>query len=426
MKIYLDMVGCRLNQSEIETFGRQFHQAGHSLVSKADGADLVVINSCSVTAAAESDSRQKVRQAVRAGAKQVIVTGCYATLSPTQITALADNIQVIGNLEKDTLVPAVLHLPELKFERRLTVRQPIPGARLRTRAFIKVQDGCDNYCTYCITRLARGASKSRSAKDILSDIQSALESGCQEMVLTGVHLGSWGYDFDPSSNLGTLIKLILEATKTPRLHLSSIEPWDITEEFLNLWRDPRLCRHLHLPLQSGCVATLQRMGRKITPAAYAKLIEQARQIIPGVSITTDIITGFPGETDTEFAESLAFVIEQNFAGGHVFTYSPRPGTAAMKLPDQVNPQIAKHRNALMRNAFRESASTYRQQHISRDLFVLWEKATLIRNEQWQLSGLSDNYLRVYATSPTPCTNQVMRVHINSTEHDSLLGEILPM
>ncbi len=425
MKVFLDMVGCRLNQSEIEAYACQFRLAGHSLTSDAISADLIVINTCSVTAAAASDSRQKVRQAARAGANQIIVTGCYATLNPRLTADLPGVSQVIGNLEKDNLVPVVLNIPASIFDQTSIQREPIPGNRLRTRAFIKVQDGCDNHCAYCITRLARGVGRSRRIDNILLDIHSALDGGTQEIVLTGVHLGSWGYDFEQPLHLRDLVRAILNDTETPRLRLSSLEPWDISPEFFKLWQNARLCRHLHLPLQSGSAATLQRMERKDTPQAYANLIRHARAAIPDVAITTDIITGFPGETENEFSESAAFVNAMNFTNGHVFTYSPRPGTAALDLPNQIIPSIGKQRNATMRQIFQRSSSAFRQQYLQRNLRVLWEKASPITDQQWELSGLSDNYLRVHATSSSPCRNQIMDVHITGEEQGILVGEILP-
>jgi threonylcarbamoyladenosine tRNA methylthiotransferase MtaB len=425
MKIYLDMVGCRLNQSEIETYARQFRLAGHTLISEIDTADLIVINTCSVTAAAASDSRQKIRQAARKGAAKIIVTGCYASINPQETAALPRVTQVIDNQSKDNLVPLVLNLQLSAFDHTSIRREPIPGGRLRTRAFIKVQDGCDNACTYCITALARGASRSRPVEDVLMDIRSAVEGGSQEIVLTGVHLGSWGYDFSEPWSLKDLVRVILSETETSRLRLSSLEPWDITPDFFELWHDARLCRHLHLPLQSGCGATLRRMGRKIKPEAYAELIREARSAIPDVAITTDIITGFPGETEAEFSRSGEFVSEMDFANGHVFTFSPRPGTAAINLPDKIPSKIAKQRNASMRQIFQQSASVYREKHVCLNLRVLWEKAIPIEDGQWQLSGLSDNYLRVRSITTTPCRNQIMNVHINSAEGDGLAGDISP-
>jgi threonylcarbamoyladenosine tRNA methylthiotransferase MtaB len=332
---------------------------------------------------------------------------------------------VIHNHNKDDLVPNVLNIPTSSFDLVSIHREPIPGTRLRTRAFIKVQDGCDNHCTYCITSLARGAGRSRSINDILNDIHSAIDGGSQEVVLTGVHLGSWGYDFPEPSRLESLIRAVLEETVIPRLRLSSLEPWDISPNFFDLWQDSRLCRHLHLPLQSGCAATLKRMGRKITPQFYAELIYQARLKIPDLAVTTDIITGFPGETEDEFSESAEFVREMSFASGHVFTYSPRPGTTAVNLPNKIPSSVAKQRNTIMRQIFQQSATEYRVKHLDQIIYVLWEKASRFDNNHWQLSGLSDNYLRVRAISSSPCRNQIMDVHITSVEHDGLVGEILP-
>jgi threonylcarbamoyladenosine tRNA methylthiotransferase MtaB len=424
MMVFLDMVGCRLNQAELERYARQFRAAGHSLTDDPRMADLIVINTCAVTSAAASDSRQKIRHAYRTGTQQIIVTGCMATLDPQQVMALPGVTQLVDNFAKDELVARVLDTEPTMINSSMLSRQPIPGARMRTRAFIKVQDGCDNHCTYCITRIARGPSRSRSSDDILADIASALHGGAQEIVLTGVHLGSWGYDFAQPSHLGSLMKVILDSSSTPRLHLSSLEPWDVTPAFFELWKDARLCRHLHLPLQSGCSGTLKRMGRKISPQAYAELIHQARLAIPGVAITTDIITGFPGETGDEFEESSEFIRQMNFSGGHVFTYSPRPGTPANDMPCRVPFAVAKKRNAVVRNILQHSATAFRSENVGQVLPVLVEKAVQIEENQWRLSGFSDNYLRVYITSSAPCQNQVLPVRVTKLGEGVLLGETL--
>jgi threonylcarbamoyladenosine tRNA methylthiotransferase MtaB len=425
MKIFLDMVGCRLNQSELEIFANQFRIAGHTLTSEVELADLVVINTCTVTAAAASDSRQKIRQAGRSGSKQVIATGCWASLNPREAAEIPGVSLVIGNLDKDHLVSSAVNIPINAITLKTIQHEPIPGTRLRTRAFIKVQDGCDNHCTYCITRLARGPGRSRRINVILTDIQSAIDGGVKEIILTGVHLGSWGYDFETPSHLSHLVRAILNDTDTPRLRLSSLEPWDISPGFFELWQNQRLCRHFHLPLQSGCETTLRRMGRRITPKSYADLIQRAHGIISDVAITTDIITGFPGETEAEFSESTAFIKQMDFANGHVFTYSARPGTVAAQLPDQISHNIAKQRNARMRGIFLESSSSYQSRQLGRHLRVLWEKATPIDGDQWELSGLTDNYLRVKASSPTPNHNEIMDVLITGINNGDLVGEITP-
>jgi len=423
LKVYLDTVGCRLNQSEIETYARQFRTAGHVLVATPQEADLVVVNTCAVTTQAAADSRQKIRQAARAGIDEIVVTGCWGTLSPKEAAALPGVQHVVENIDKDHLVPDLLNLPPETFDLEPVERTPLPGMHMRTRAFIKVQDGCDNRCTFCVTTIARGASRSRTVKDVIRDVHAALRGGTQEIVLTGVHLGSWGQDFDHPSHLGDLVQAILAESDTPRLRLSSLEPWDLQPEFFALWEDPRLCRHLHLPLQSGNAATLKRMARKTTPDEFAHLVSLARETIPDVAITTDVIVGFPGESDEEFTQSLEFVCRMNFADGHVFTYSSRPGTAAARMRPQIHHPIRKERNAQMRQVLAESASTYRQRFIGEQLNILWESATALGPDGWELSGLSDNYLRVKAHAPQELWNQISPVILAGTTPDGLTGNL---
>ena len=259
MKVYLDTIGCRLNQSEIETMARQFRAAGHEIVPTADKAELAVVNTCTVTSQAAADSRSTVRRIARAGVNEIIATGCWATLQPEKAGILPNVLRVVDNAHKDALVPETLNLPLTAFDLEPIAREPLPGLRQRTRAFIKVQDGCDNHCTFCITTLARGEGHSRPLADVIADVQSALDGDTKEIVLTGVHLGSWGQEW--GIHLRDLVKAILTHTDTPRLRLSSLEPWDLDADFFSLWEDERLCQHLHLPLQSGCATTLKRMAR---------------------------------------------------------------------------------------------------------------------------------------------------------------------
>jgi threonylcarbamoyladenosine tRNA methylthiotransferase MtaB len=424
VKIYLDTVGCRLNQSEIERYALQFRAAGHSLVGRVEDADLVVLNTCAVTEAAVSDSRQKVRQSARAGASNIILTGCWSTLDPSAAQSFPGVTQVIPNLRKDHLVAEVLQVPGDLFDREFLERTPLPGARLRTRLFIKAQDGCDNRCTFCITTIARGPGRSRSLKDVLLDIRAAAAGGVQEIVLTGVHLGSWGRDFSPPLHLSELVRFILQDTDIPRIRLSSLEPWDVDEAFFSLWQDKRLCRHLHLPLQSGCAETLRRMARKNTPRTFDDLVKAARAAIPGVAITTDIIVGFPGETDKEFSESLAFVESMQFSGGHVFAYSTRPGTAAARMPEQVSSTQRKARSLQMRELFEKSAAAYQANFLNQVVSVLWEQVKEVGPNGWLISGLTDNYLRVTCWASQQLWNQVTQVHVTGSDMHGLRGEIL--
>ena len=438
MKVYLDTIGCRLNQSEIETMARQFRAAGHEIVATAAEADMAVVNTCTVTSQAAADSRGAIRRIARAGVDEIIATGCWVTLQPEKAAVLPNVLRIVNNERKDDLVADLLEIPSETFDLEPIAREPLPGLRQRTRAFIKVQDGCDNHCTFCITTVARGEGRSRPLADVIADAQSALDGGTKEIVLTGVHLGSWGQDLSTSvstsstrllkagsgAHLRDLVKAILAHTDTPRLRLSSLEPWDLDADFFQLWEDERLCQHLHLPLQSGCDATLRRMARKTTTASFRDLVAAARQIMPDAAITTDVIAGFPGETDEEFVESLEFVKEMNFAGGHAFTYSPRPGTAAMRLGSQIRPEVRKERNSILREVFEDGAKAYRQRFLGQSVSVLWESTTELNGQGWQMSGLTGNYLRVKATASKPLWNKISKVEMQNVDENGLYGQIL--
>ena len=430
MKIFLDTIGCRLNQAEIEALARQFRAAGHEIVPSAAEADLAVVNTCTVTAEAASDSRAAIRRAERLGAAEVVVTGCWVTLEPEKAAALSGVTRVVPNLQKESLVADLPGLPQDTstgpgegFDLEPLARQPLPGMHLRTRAFIKVQDGCDNACTFCITRLARGASRSRPLDEIVADVNAALKGGSREIVLTGVQLGAWGLDLQPARRIADLLPALLARTSVPRLRLSSLEPWDLDADFFALWREPRLCRHLHLPLQSGSAAVLKRMRRKTTPEGFAELVQSARRVIPEVAITTDIIAGFPGETDEEFAETLEFVRATGFAGGHVFSYSARPGTPASHMKGQVHGETVKVRSALLRAVLAESAEAWRRQFIGKTMPVLWEATSTLTDAGWQIEGLTDNYIRVTAIAPAPRWNQLDEVTLTGPGENGLSGKL---
>ncbi len=403
---------------------RQFRAAGHEIVASAEGADMAVMNTCAVTNDAASDSRRIIRNIARAGVKEIIATGCWATLQPKEAQNLPNVLQVIPNAQKDNLVAALnseFKILNSEFDLEPLSRNPLPGLHHRTRAFIKVQDGCDNHCTFCITTVARGESRSRPLVAVVSDIQFALDGGAKEIVLTGVHLGSWGQDFN--LHLRDLIKAILRETDAPRLRLSSLEPWDLDANFFSLWDDARLAPHLHLPLQSGSSSTLKRMARKTTPDSFRELVRAARDVIPNAAITTDMIAGFPAETEAEFAESLAFVKEINFAGGHVFTYSPRAGTGAAKMKGQIKPELRKSRNHILRQALDESAKSYREKFIGQTLSALWESTSEMGEWGWQMEGWTENYLRVKAVASAPRWNELDKVKLLAVDGESLKGEI---
>ena len=417
--IYLDTIGCRLNQSELESYAQQFRAEGHIIVGSPQEADMMVLNSCAVTAKASADSRQKIRQAVRAGVNEIVVTGCWSSIEDEEVNQFPEIVQNIPNEDKDALVATVLGLPPEDIQK--LKRKPIPGSRMRTRAFIKAQDGCDMHCTYCITRVARGKSRTVDLTTIQEDVQLALDGGVKEIVISGVQLGSWGKDLVPQQHLSDLVKALLANPDLPRLRLSSIEPWDLTPDFFDLWQDERLCRQIHLPLQSGCDATLKRMGRPITTDEFRTLVEGAVARVPQMAITTDIIVGFQGETEEEFAESLAFVQSLPFADGHVFTYSEREGTPAMKIPGHVHNFTRKERNKIMRELFAEKKQIFKDATVGKDYQVLWEQSEFEEGKGYLLKGLTDTYLQVHTIADKDLKNQISRVKIVDASQKALLA-----
>ena len=424
MNVFFDTIGCRLNQSEIEIMAAQFRKAGHTVVEDAGKADLVIVNTCTVTSAAASDSRQKIRQAAHKGAGQIIATGCWATLEPQAALNLPGVENVVLNENKDHLVSDFLHITPLIFDLEPMAREPLPGEHLRTRAFLKVQDGCDNFCTFCITKVARGKGVSRPLEEVLLDVQRGLDGGVKEIVLSGVHLGSWGKDIDHTFLLRNLIETILNETNVQRLRLSSLEPWDLDEDFFRLWENPRLCPHLHLPLQSGSDTILRRMARKTTREKYMRIVQDARAVVPDIAITTDMIVGFPGETDELFAESMEFVQQVQFAGGHIFPYSARPGTAAANFDHQIPKSIRKRRSAAMRAVFAEMTHHYQSAYLGKTVEVLWENGEQQPDGNWLMKGLTGNYLRIATITKNNLANQITHSKITSFNEHGLSGEII--
>jgi threonylcarbamoyladenosine tRNA methylthiotransferase MtaB len=424
LKVHLDSVGCRLNQSEIEHIGGTFRRAGHTLVGGPEQCDLAVVNTCTVTAAAAADSRSMARRIHRANpSARIVMTGCWSTLNPRQASVLPGVARLIPNADKERLAPLILGLDPMEYDLEPVERGRLPGIRMRTRAFIKAQDGCDNRCAFCQTTIARGRARSLSPGEIVRRVRAAVAGEAQEVVLTGVQLSAYGRDLRSGLDISSLVSRLLEETSVARLRLSSLEPWGMPEGFFELWRDRRMCRQLHLPLQSGSAATLRRMRRPITPEQFARLAERARALIPDLALTTDLIVGFPGETDGEFEESLAFVRRMAFARAHVFTYSPRPGTIAADLPDQVDPRLAKERSRRLRAAVARSELSYRRRFVGRVLRVLWERAEAIGPAGWRMAGMTDNSLRVSAVAPADLWNQLSVVRLTGLNANGLQGEI---
>ncbi len=410
MKIYLSTLGCKLNESELEAWTRRFAQDGNEIVATPAEAEVCVLNTCAVTHIAARKSRQLARQLARANpAARIVLTGCFADIAPAEARALPNVALLVPSADKDRLAGIAaerLAIGDLKAgieDWDSLVPSPevsLPASHLRTRAFVKVQDGCNMRCAYCIIPLARGDSRSRSRAAIVAEVQALVAQGYNEIVLTGVQISAY------RASLRDLVAAILAETNTPRLRLTSIAPWDLDETLLDLFHDPRLCRHLHLSLQAGCDAVLRRMRRPYTTAQFAQAVELARAKIPEVGITTDVIVGFPGETETEFAESAAFVERMQFARVHVFPFSPRAGTVAATLPAQVAPAIKEARARTMQVVADASQRAFAQTLIGRVVHVLWETQTA---GMW--SGYTDNYVRVEAASGNDLRNRFTRARV---------------
>ena len=413
MRIYLTSVGCKLNQSEVETLARRLASMGHQVVARPEEADLCILNTCAVTHIAARKSRQLLRRLRRANpSARLVATGCYAEIAPGELAA----DMVVGNADKERLVELLGIGP--------IASPPRPPTLRHTRAFIKVQDGCNNACAYCIIRIARGRERSVPLEQVLAEVRSRVEEGYKEVVLTGVNLGAYGRDLGLS--LHSLVEAILSHTRVPRLRLSSIEPWDLDDDFLRLWTDPRLCRHLHLPLQSGCDETLRRMGRRYTTSEFAGLVERACARIPGLAITTDIIVGFPGETEEEFARTVTFVEGLGLARLHVFPFSPRPGTKAATMPNQVASRVKKARVRIMLEVARRVEGAFRARFLGHTMEVLWERRRPAKDGRLLWSGLTDNYLRVFAESERDLANVITRARLVALMEDGLEGQVLDL
>ncbi len=427
MKVYLNSIGCRLNHSEIETMARQLLAAGHEIVDDPALAEKVVINTCAVTSQAARDARSQTRRIHRQNpAADIWLTGCYATIAPHELAKVQGTGRVIVNEQKSQLVQLIdptIDPNQPIYEREPVLRQFLAGNVGHTRAFIKVQDGCDNRCTFCVTTVARGAGQSRHLGDVVAEIQGLVAAGYQEAVLTGVHLGSYGHDLGNAAGLRDLVQAILTHTDIPRLRLSSLEPWDLAPNFFTLWENPRLLPHLHMPLQSGSDKILKRMARRTSQADFRQLVQAARAHIPDLNLSTDLIVGFPGETEADFAESLAYVEEMAFARLHVFSYSPRPETAAAKFSGQVRGDVKKERAGRMIALGEQMSLAFHERFVGQTLNVLWETNTGADPDGLRWVGYTDNYIRIQAHGPSDLFNRITPTHILSAQTDGAMGLI---
>ena len=408
-------MGCRLNTAEMEHLARQFVGLGHEVISEPVQADVIVLNSCAVTAQAARKSRHRLRTLRRENPRaDVAVTGCWATESPDRARQIEGVRWVVPNADKRDAVAAIVAgvLPP-------KLAPWAPGRWGHTRAFLGVQDGCDHACTFCVTRLLRGPVRSRPPEETVGAVREFVTHGAREVILTGVSLGAYGRDLGMDDGLAMLARRILAETDLHRLRLSSIEPWDVSAALLRLLTEGRLCRQLHLPLQSGSDAVLRRMGRRTTAGAYLDLVAAARDISPDIAITTDIIVGFPGETEADYAATVDLVEACGFARLHVFPYSERAGTPAARLPDAVDVAQRKARAHHLRVLGRHLAAAYRARFIDDVMPVLWEPRS--RDGRWV--GWTDNYIEVRTEDSRDLYNTITPTRLVRAERDYVVGKV---
>lgn len=409
-------LGCKLNLADSESIAARLAAAGYDVVDAICEADAVVVNTCSVTHAADRKSRRLIRAARRLSpAAPVAVTGCYPRSAGEEAVESLGADLVAGTTEDEharlvaRLAAAAPASPAV---------EPAPAPRLHTRAFVKAQEGCNDVCAFCIVPRTRGREVSRSIDDVARDVTAAHARGAREIVLTGTQLGAWGRDLPDPRTPRDLIAGVLARTETPRLRFSSLQPQDITPELVALWDDPRLMPHFHLALQSGADPVLARMRRRYDTAAYRDALARIRAAVPDAAVTTDVIAGFPGETEADFAATLALCDEAAFARIHAFPYSPRARTAAATMPDQVPIEVRKERMTRLLDLANDLAAAFRARFAGDVRPVLWEKQqTTPVGRRWH--GLTDNYLSAYTESDDDLAGRITPAVLGEPVADGL-------
>ena len=412
MKVYLKALGCRLNEAELEQWSRQFTAGGHVIVNNGLDADVVVLNTCAVTTEATKKSRKLMNRLHRENPEsKLVVSGCYATLESENVAGRLGVDLVIDNQNKESLPQKVMD----QFAANtmpLVAMEPDESSlftRGKQRAFIKIQDGCRYRCTFCIVTVARGEEKSRTIQDIVTEVNTLYSEGIKEVVLTGVHVG--GYGSDHGTSLSDLVTALLQETDIPRIRFASVEPWDLPEVFFSLFDNKRLMPHMHLPLQSGADSVLRRMSRRCKTKDFSDLVKQARHYIPDFNVTSDIIVGFPGETEDEWQQTLATVESIGFGHLHIFSYSPREGTKAAGLANPVPESVKKERSIQMHQLAAELKQEMLNEQLGKSVDVLWESQKVGSDGLLRYSGYTPNFMRVETIS---LNNVLLESKITST------------
>lgn len=429
MRIAITTLGCKVNHYDSATIETRLRREGLQIVPFADAADVYVVNSCSVTDRADAESRQLARRARRMNPHaRVVLTGCFAQTQP-QEAAIAEVDHVVGLNRLEDLVAAVKgqrsEVTVLVDDLRTARGVETIGAEVftgQTRAFLKVQEGCDLFCTFCIVPFARGKSRSVPPRLVVEHLERLHALGFREVVLTGVHLGGYGHDLDARLDLTGLLRMIAERRPVPRVRLSSIDPPEVSAELLELVRDEDVfCEHLHIPIQAGSDSVLGRMRRKYGSAELETLGDRLVATLPDATIGTDVIAGFPGESDREFAETIEILERLPVSAFHVFPYSPRTGTTAAKRSDALPSAVIRQRARILRELGAHKRSEFAQRFVGRELDVLVEAGAAA--SPGHLSGYSRNYLRVEFPGDGELVNREVRVRIESRCDARLFGVV---
>lgn len=427
-------LGCKVNQYESSAIGDLFRQAGYEVVEFEQLADVYVINTCTVTHLGDRKSRQIIRRAVKQNPAAVVaVTGCYAQTSPGEVLEMSGVDLVVGTKDRGRIVSLVesytkdkgpVNAVEDIMESDNFEELPIPLEQGKTRAFLKIQEGCNSYCSYCIIPYARGPVRSRLPENVFKAAEEMVGKGFKEIVLTGIHIGAYGQDFvGQNIDLAWLVNRLAAVPGLNRLRLGSVEPHDINFALIDAIADhSNVCRHLHIPLQSGDDRILEKMKRRYNTHEFERLITVIDDNIDGVAITSDVIVGFPGETEEMFQNTLRTVARARFAGIHVFKYSPRKGTPAAEYTDQVSAQDKESRSSRLIELGKELSHRFAQQRVGEALEVLVEQPHESDLEIWE--GHADTYLKVVFPGNKSLKGELVRVQIKSAKESILKGIII--
>ena len=424
MKIAITTLGCKVNQADSASILGALKEKGYEIVPTfRDNPDICIVNTCAVTAKSDYQSRQMIRKAAKSGAK-VIATGCYAQLRSDELTKIKGVNLILGNSQKDRLPEYLDKLSQNNDKPLQVVETPAAPLTLkpyfsnRTRAFLKIQDGCGLSCSYCTVPLARGKNRSLSSQDVLKAVNKFNTDGYKEIVLTGIHIGSYGLDLQPKSDLLEIMHNISILYPDIRLRLSSIEPQEFKKDLLTLIKEGMICPHLHIPLQSGSDNILKTMNRGYSVSFYKKLIDDIISICPDISIGTDIIVGFPGEEDKEFEHTVRLIEELPFSYIHVFPYSKRPDTKAARLPQQVKNSAKKERSKIILDIAINKKNIYISKQLGKKLDVIVEKKDITTGFY---RTISDNYLRPLVHANNLILGQRLKIEAISLVNGELFG-----